>query len=140
MVLNKEGIAMLRQIKYFQAVVKHNSFSEAAYECNISQSAISQQVQALERELDFSLLERKNHKFELTPAGEYFYKKSLVLLADYEQIARESTRFSGGSYEHLKVGFFKVLQWAGVSSCTGGICRKVPGHPGGSFYGNHNEL
>ena len=51
---------MLRQIKYFQAVVRHNSFSEAAYECNISQSAISQQIQALERELGFLLLERKN--------------------------------------------------------------------------------
>ena len=42
---------MLRQIKYFQAVVKNNNFSEAAEECNISQSAISQQIQALEREL-----------------------------------------------------------------------------------------
>ncbi len=48
---------MLRQMKYFQAVVKNNSFSEAAYECNILQSAISQQIQALERELVFTLLQ-----------------------------------------------------------------------------------
>ena len=54
---------MIRQIKYFQAVVQNNSFSEAAEECHISQSAISQQVQALERELGFSLLERRNRKF-----------------------------------------------------------------------------
>lgn len=33
---------MLRQIQYFQAVVKNNSFSRAAEECHISQSAISQ--------------------------------------------------------------------------------------------------
>lgn len=39
---------------------------------------ISRQIQALERELGFFLLERKNRKFTLTPAGEYFYKKSLV--------------------------------------------------------------
>lgn len=32
---------MIRQIKYFQAVVRNNSFSEAAEECHISQSAIS---------------------------------------------------------------------------------------------------
>ena len=88
---------MLRQIKYFQAVVKHNSFSEAAYECNISQSAISQQIQALERELGFPLFIRKKRKFELTPAGEFFYKKSLVLIADYEQIVRETTRLAGGN-------------------------------------------
>ena len=58
---------MLQQIRYFQSVVRNNSFSEAAAECNISQSAISQQVQTLERELGFALLERKNRKFTLTP-------------------------------------------------------------------------
>jgi DNA-binding transcriptional LysR family regulator len=47
---------MLRQLKYVQSVVRLNSFSEAAEENFISQSAISQQVQALERELDFQLL------------------------------------------------------------------------------------
>ena len=50
---------MIRQIRYFQAVVRNNSFSEAAEECYVSQSAISQQIQALERELSFDLLERK---------------------------------------------------------------------------------
>ena len=51
---------MLKQLKYFQSVVRLNSFSEPAAENFISQSAISQQVQALERELGFRLLERKN--------------------------------------------------------------------------------
>ncbi len=50
---------MIWQIRYFQSVIRNNSFSEAAEECHISQSAISQQVQALERELGFDLLERK---------------------------------------------------------------------------------
>ena len=50
------GAQMLRQLKYVQSVVRLNSFSEAAEENFISQSAISQQVQALERELDFQLL------------------------------------------------------------------------------------
>ncbi len=58
---------MLRQIRYFQSVVKNNSFSEAAEECHISQSAISPQIKALEEELGFLLLERKKRKFELTP-------------------------------------------------------------------------
>ena len=51
---------MIRQIRYFQSIVRNNSFSEAAEECHISQSAISQQVQALDRELGYDLLERKN--------------------------------------------------------------------------------
>ena len=77
---------MLKQIRYFQAVVRNNSFSEAAEECFISQSAISQQIQALERELGFALLERKNRKINLTSAGDYFYKNSQVLMADYERM------------------------------------------------------
>ena len=87
---------MLRQIRYFQSVVRNNSFSEAAEECHISQSAISQQVKALEKELGFSLLERHNRKFMLTPAGEHFYKKSLVLLADYEQMCSEAAKIARG--------------------------------------------
>ena len=67
---------MLKQLKYFQSVVRLGSFSAVAEEKFISQSAISQQVQALERELGFRLLERKKRTFTLTPAGEYFYQKA----------------------------------------------------------------
>ena len=50
---------MIRQIRYFQSIVHNNSFLEAAQECHISQSAISQQIQALERELGFADYERQ---------------------------------------------------------------------------------
>lgn len=75
---------MLKQIRYFQAVVRCKSFSQAAEECFISQSAISQQIQTLERELGVTLLHRENRKFSLTPAEEHFYQKSLLLTADFE--------------------------------------------------------
>lgn len=94
---------MLRQIKYFQAVIRNNSFSEAAEECHISQSAISQQIKALENELGFQLLERHNRKFVLTPAGEHFYKKSLILTADYEQMCNEAAKIARGDEAILKI-------------------------------------
>ena len=74
---------MLKQIKYFHAVVRLGSFSEAAEQCYISQSAISQQIQALERELGVKLLKRENRHFSLTPAGEHFYRQSLLFMADF---------------------------------------------------------
>ncbi len=52
--------SMLKQIKYFQAVVRCGSFTRAAEECYISRSAISQQIQALEQELGIQLLARGN--------------------------------------------------------------------------------
>ena len=60
---------MLKQMKYFQAVVRCGSFTRAAEECYISQSAISQQIQLLEQELGVRLLDRRNRKFSVTPAG-----------------------------------------------------------------------
>ncbi|MBR4446001.1 MAG: LysR family transcriptional regulator [Solobacterium sp.] len=68
---------LLRQIRYYQKVVECGSFTIAADECHISQSAISQQIKALEEELGYPLLERKNRAFELTPAGRFFYYPNL---------------------------------------------------------------
>lgn len=131
---------MLRQIKYFQAVVKHNSFSEAAYECSISQSAISQQIQALERDLGFLLLERKKRTFRLTPAGEFFYIKSLVLIADYEQTIREAAKLAGGEQECLKVGFLRCYSGQEFHLALEEFTGTYPDIPVEAFYGNHDEL
>ena len=91
---------MLKQIRYFQSVVQLGSFTDAANEHFISQLAISQQIRALEAELGVVLLVRKKRSFTLTAAGKYFYKKSLVLVADYDVICRETQRIAGQSGEH----------------------------------------
>ena len=67
---------MHRQMRYYIAVVETNSFFEAGEICHISQSAISQQIKALEEELQVQLLERHGRKFTVTPAGRYFYEQS----------------------------------------------------------------
>lgn len=131
---------MLRQIRYFQSVVRNNSFSEAAEECHISQSAISQQIKALETELGFPLLERKNRKFVLTPAGEHFYKKSLVLVADYEQICRESARIARGEDAVLKIGFLRSYNSPEFRQALEEFSARYPDISVRIVYGNHEEL
>ena len=96
---------MLNQVRYFQAVVRCGSFTEAAEECHISQSAISQQIKALEQELGVELLVRANRKFELTPAGEHFYKKSLILMADYDRLVQDTVRISRKDHPELRIGY-----------------------------------
>ncbi len=131
---------MLKQIRYFQAVVRNNSFSEAAEECFISQSAISQQIQALERELGFALLERKNRKFTLTSAGEYFYKKSLVLMADYERMCQEAARLSGDGRPALKIGYLRCYSGQEFHLALEEFSTKYPDVLVEIAYGNHEEL
>lgn len=131
---------MLRQIKYFQAIVRNNSFSEAAEECHISQSAISQQIKTLETELGFPLLERKNRKFALTPAGEHFYKKSLVLVADFEQMCHECSKIARGDAAVLKIGYLRSYNSPEFRQALEEFSAKHPGISVQLLYGNHEEL
>ena len=88
---------LLKQIEYYLAVVETGSFSEAAEKCFISQSAVSQQIKALERELGVTLLKRHNRSFSMTPAGELFYRKCTVLKNDLDSIIRDTIYFKFSS-------------------------------------------
>lgn len=76
---------LLRQIKYFVTVVDTGSFTEAAEECFISQSAISQQILSLEKELGVQLLVRSTRRFTLTEPGKYLYSHGKKLLGETEK-------------------------------------------------------
>ena len=131
---------MLKQLRYFQSVVRLGSFSLAAEENFISQSAISQQVQALERELGFPLLERRNRTFTLTPAGEYFYQKSLILTADYERMCRETAKIAKGNQASRKIGYLRCYTGAEFHRALELFSEKYPDVDVSVVYGNHEEL
>lgn len=131
---------MFRRLKYFQSVVRKNSFSAAAEENFISQSAISQQIRSLERELGFSLLERRNRSFVLTRAGEYFYQKSLVLLADYERMCSEAARLAEGGGASLKLGFLRSYAGGEFRRALESFSGRHPEIAVSVSYGNHEEL
>ncbi len=131
---------MLRKVKYFQSVIQNNSFSEAAEECHISQSAISQQIQALERELGFQLLERKNRRFTLTPAGEYFYKKSLILVADCDRVCAESAKIARGGEAVLRIGYPRGYSSGELHRALEAFSAKYPEVELDLKTGNHEEL
>lgn len=116
---------MLKQLKYFQSVVRLGSFSAAAEENFISQSAISQQVQSLERELGFALLVRKNRSFSLTPAGEYFYRKSLLLTADCDRMCAEAAKIAKGEAANLKIGYLRTYAGGRVPPRARGLFGEV---------------
>lgn len=131
---------MLRRLKYFQSVVRWNSFSEAAEENFISQSAISQQIQALERELGFPLLVRRNRSFSLTPAGAYFYQKSLLLTADYERMCREAARIARGDQAALRLGCLRRYTGREFQQALALFSERRPDVTVSITTGDHEEL
>lgn len=70
----------IKDLVFFQRVVKTNSISKAAEELFISQSQVSRVVSLLEHELGVELFERKGHKLELTPCGKIFYEDSSSII------------------------------------------------------------
>jgi DNA-binding transcriptional LysR family regulator len=93
----------LRQLRYFVAVSEELNFGRAAAREHIVQSALSQQVQRLERELGVRLLERTTHYVALTPAGAAFLVEARQILAHVERAAQVA-RTSQGILPTLRVG------------------------------------
>ena len=118
-----------------------NSFSEAAEGNYISQSAISQQIQALERELGFELFERRNRSFTPTPAGEYFYRKSLVLTADYDaHVPRCLQDRQRQSAQSCAVGYLRCYSGSEFHRALDEFSAGYPDVSLAVEYGNHEEL
>src|SRR5699024_7991364 len=65
-------IVKLDRIEIFCAVARNISFSKAAEECHVAQSAVSQQIRAMEEELGFALFERSTRRVSFTDAGQSF--------------------------------------------------------------------
>ena len=89
---------LLRQMKYFLAVADCKSFSEAAEQCFISQSAISQQMKVLEDELGTELIRRSNRRFQLTDIGEYFYSRSKDIVKETEDLKEEIRKMNSKQF------------------------------------------
>lgn len=131
---------LFRQIEYFQAVIETGSFYQAAEKCKVSQSAISQQIIKLEEELGVKLLDRHNRSFSLTPAGEHFYRKSLIIVSDIEQMKRETKRIADKDNAILKVGYYKGYHGNELSEAVTEFSLKYPTIEVRVMTGSHEEL
>ena len=94
----------ISQLELFISAAKNKSFTKAAKECFTVQSAISQQITALEAELGFPLFERKAKGIELTPAGARYYADTVRLLDQLAENKRMAEHIAHGVSGTLKVG------------------------------------
>lgn len=131
---------LLRQIEYLQAVVENGNFYLAAQQCNVSQSAISQQIKKLEDELGVKLLERHNRTFSLTPAGEHFYRKSLIISGDLKQLIRETKKIADNDDAVLRIGYYKGYHGNELSEAIALFSEKYPTVDVEITVGSHEEL
>jgi DNA-binding transcriptional LysR family regulator len=77
------------KLKIFHAVAEAGNFTKATYALNLSQSAISRQIQSLERELKTHLFESHARGLSLTENGEYLFKTAREVISKLKDV--EST-------------------------------------------------
>ncbi|MDO4272113.1 MAG: LysR family transcriptional regulator [Eubacteriales bacterium] len=131
---------LLKQIKYFVTVVDCNSFTEAAEQCFISQSAISQQIRVLERELGVELIQRENRHFQITPAGEYFYRHGKDILKDAEELVNETIKIGKDNELQLRIGYLQYYNGVELHQAVADFSRTYPEVSIQIVSGTHEEL
>ena len=96
----------LRHLRYLCAVAEHSTFSEAGRRLHISQSAISEQIADLEREVGGPLLYRNSGRTRLTPQGQLFLAEARKTLAAADRALEITQRSLLGQVGSLGIGFF----------------------------------
>ncbi|WP_426484873.1 LysR family transcriptional regulator [Flavobacterium sp. 2] len=86
----------LQQIKYFLALAKELHFWNTAEKMNITQSALSRQIQSLENQLGVQLFERNKRNVKLTAAGQFLKEKWEVELNKLEFIHQSARQIQLG--------------------------------------------
>ena len=98
----------LRQLRYAAALAEAQSFTKAADNEFVVQSALSQQLRKLEDELGVALFERTTRSVALTPAGEALLPLIHQVLAGVDRIKFDAQALSGTIAGRLTVGMMEV--------------------------------
>lgn len=85
----KRRLPSLNALRAFEAAARHCSFRNAASELNVSHSAISHQVKALEHQLNIELFIRSARAVELTLPGRRYYHELRDALDRIDSATRE---------------------------------------------------
>ena len=99
----------LYELHLFRLVVSHGSFTKAAQIAGLTQSAITRQVQGMETNLGFPLLERTTRKVKTTPAGDFLFRQSARLIGDVDDSLRRLREEFGGAKKEVRVGISRSI-------------------------------
>lgn len=94
----------LRHLRYFIAVAEEEHITRAAERLGMQQPPLSQQIKAIERELDVQLFRRKARGVELTDAGAAFLDDARATLAQLDQAIETTRRTARGEQGRLCIG------------------------------------
>ena len=99
----------LKHLSYFVDISKRESFTKAADDIYVSQSALSKSVKSLEQELNVTLIDRTSKSFNLTEEGRILYAEGEKLLRYIDESQDEIIEKIHRSRRRLRIGIPPVI-------------------------------
>lgn len=109
MKLSQLGTMTLSQLAYLVAVDRHRSFREAAASCNVTQPALSQQIQKLEDELGVRVFDRSRQPVVPTEAGLRVLEQARVILREAARMGDVLAELGGEVAGTYRLGIIPTL-------------------------------
>ena len=115
----------IRRLRTLVAIADTDTFSAAADAVHITHAAVSQQMQALEAELDVVLFDRSTRTPQLTPAAHLIVAKARSLIAEYDNLA-PSVLNDGGLSGVISLGVLRTTLTGLVPQAMAALKLKYP--------------
>ncbi|WP_073219258.1 LysR family transcriptional regulator [Aequorivita viscosa] len=95
----------IQQMRYFLVLAEELHFWRTSEKVFMSQSSLSRQIQGLEEELGFKLLERDKRNVKLTEAGKFLQKRWRELLDDMDRAQTQAKKINMGSSGLISIAY-----------------------------------
>ena len=116
----------LNQLRYFVSVAESGSFTRAAMNHYISQTAITQQIRVLEENVGAKLFDRHSRPVSLTPAGKVFLKEAREILGKMDAALLKTREATTGLEGELRLGFTKGYEHSDLPKYLRNFHREYP--------------
>jgi len=117
----------LRHLHHAVALAEHRNFGLASEAIHLSQSALSRSIQSLEDSLGLQIFERRRKGVEPTDMGALFLRRARVLLAQAEDLKRESQIMNTGRLGELRIAAGPYPARMVVAPAIGDLIRRHAG-------------
>lgn len=115
-----------RRLEYFAVLASEGHFGRAANQLLISQSALTQQIQRLEKDVGARLIDRSTVPFELTSAGTRLLRHARRVLEGMKEIEGLSGEARAGEVGRLRIGIVPSLLYSEVPTAVRMFRRRHP--------------
>lgn len=116
----------LRQMKVFESIARHLSFTRAAEELHLTQPTVSMQIKKLADEADLPLFEQVGKKIYLTDAGRELYSACRDIFERMDRLNMSFAEMKGVKKGRLRLTVITTAQYF-APELLGGFCQQYPG-------------